>query len=115
MDQDNKRTYDTFSKEAIRNSSGHNSLNGWVNGSTDGYNNDATPLDADNLNAMLNMIIQIRDVIGTTDKYPLKTSGKDGKCLKDEIDAMIAAAVPPSAINGGNADYFKRLEESNDG
>ena len=60
-----------FSKKSIYNSSrkltGHDE--GWV----DEYfsNDDSTPINADNLNAMLNMLIYIRNVIGKTSEFQL--------------------------------------------
>lgn len=86
---DKFRQYDTFEKRAIANNQFppenlSEKARGWQDYSADtdddgyadaGYG--ATPVDAENLNAMLNMLIYIRNVIGKTSDFAKSVNGVD--------------------------------------
>lgn len=66
----NTNDYNNFSQENIKlnDASTTGSTNGWVNG-TSVADSLYTPINAENLNAMLDMLIAIRNLIGTTDDF----------------------------------------------
>ena len=108
------RSYNDFSKQAIYNNSGD------LTSHTDGWRDDylgqdatSTPINADNLNAMLQMLIDIRNVIGKTDDFAKSINGVDlykttienGKEIED-----IPNSVYPNPDNLDNRSIAKYLE-----
>lgn len=68
MANSTNNNYNNFSCGSIKTDQGNSSEAGWI----DYLGNDTvgnTPIDAENLNAMLNMLIYIRNVIGKTDDF----------------------------------------------
>lgn len=94
--------YNKFSREYIKRKDGTDSKTGWVNGNTDIENSSYTPLNAANLNTMLKMLIDIRDVLGRTDADGLQnikiTDTNGSVSALEAIDKLIAT------INGNISD-----------
>lgn len=97
---DINRTYNGFNRGAIYPSTN----NGWVDYKSD-INN--TPINANNLNAMLQMLIDIRNVIGKTDAFADSINGNKN-ISKPKEDGSISVATyikaVADAIIGSNSD-----------
>lgn len=95
------RSYNNFSEKSIYNNlrkpTGHDY--GWV----DEYFSDdnSTPINADNLNAMLNMLIYIRNVIGKTDDFELTIN-----------DQELSASLDSESNNNTIAKYIKSVADA---
>lgn len=116
MSDQTYRSYNNFSRNAIKheNSSKDLSGKGWLDYSEDlEETNENTPINADNLNAMLNMLIYIRNVIGKTDDFTKSLNGvdlykskeEDGKQVED-----IENSVYPNPDNLDDRSIAKYLE-----
>ena len=88
------RSYNDFSKQAIYNNSGD------LTSHTDGWKDDylgqdatSTPINADNLNAMLQMLIYIRNVIGKTDDFETKINSSIKNASKPDPSGTYSLAT----------------------
>lgn len=98
-------SYDDFQLSAIKTLNGGNSTDGWVNnydGSDDAST--STPISAENLNAMLQMLVDTRNVIGKTTDFedvindisinpPDPESTKDSQSLATYLKEAFSAIV----------------------
>ena len=84
VSSDSYRNYGEFSRQAIHIYDENNkeyAANGWIDGNS---NNLGTPLNAHNLNAMLDMLVSLRKVVGGTDdidQIPVEIEMDDRKVL----------------------------------
>ena len=106
------RSYNDFSKQAIYNNSGD------LTSHTDGWRDDylgqdatSTPINADNLNTMLQMLIDIRDVIGKTSDFAVEINGEDIDTPNIESNKSVATYIKAvaDAIIGEATDDSEKL------